>query len=417
MMNKKLAAITALLMSTSTFAAGLGQPIALPSAKVLPKGVRNFTYKGVITNPDQRFNGNGDKDVLADKLIKRITFGDMIAGQYDPVDKGSLEQKMLAIGANENTEMGETVGQVNMSVQANVPIFALGLTKKHTVAVAIPVTRYSTNVATGVRHTNPGMIDALRQELSAETGSPLKSEEFDEKFGDPINAKLAEYNYERLENENDTKLGDIKLVSKYKAFEGQKSAFTLVSAVTLPTGKEANPDKVIDIGGGDGQTDLELGFANDFYANKYFTFTAAASHTLQFSDTVGKRVPFTHTSSLSPDVDRSTYRDLGDISKAELSAAWNYYGINLGAGYAIQYKQGDEYSGDQFESSRYELLEKDSVQNMQTLQITAGYDTISLFKAGKFFAPMKVSVGHSRVLAGKNVVSSPLTTIDFSMFF
>jgi hypothetical protein len=417
MMNKKLATITALLLSTSTFAAGLGQPISLPSAKVLPKGVRNFTYKGIITSPDQKYNGNGDNVVLADPLMKKITFGDMIAGQYDPVDKGSLEQKMFAIGANSETEMGETVGQINMSIQANVPIFAIGVTKKHTIAVAVPVTRYSTNVATGVRHTNTGMIDALRQELNTETGSPLKAEEFDQKFGDPINAKLSEYNYEKLENENDTKLGDIKLVSKYKAFEGQKSAFTLVSALTLPTGKEVNPDKVVDIAGGDGQTDLEVGFANDYYANKNITLTAAISHTIQFSDTVGKRVPFTHTSSLTPDVDRSISRNLGDISKAELAAAWNFHGINLGAGYAIQYKQGDEYSGDQFEASRYELIQKDSVQNMQTLQVTAGYDTISLFRAGKFFAPMKISVGHSRVLAGKNVVSSPLTTIDFSMFF
>ena len=315
-MNKKLAAAMALLMSTSVFAGGLGQPISLPSAKVLPKGVRNFTYKGIITNPDEKFDRSGNSVVLADPLMKKITFGDMIAGQYDPVDKGSLEQKMMAIGANENTEMGETVGQVNMAVQASVPIFAIGLNKKHTIAIAVPITRYSTNVATGVRHTNKDAIDALRAELSAETGSPLKAEEFDEKFGDPINAKLAEYNYEKLENEHNTKLGDIKLVSKYKAFEGNKSAFTLVSALTLPTGQEANVDKVINVGGGDGQTDLELGVAHDFYFNKYLTFSAGASHTLQFADTVEKRVPFTSTSTLTPDVDRSTYRDLGDISKS-----------------------------------------------------------------------------------------------------
>ncbi|MBK27087.1 MAG: hypothetical protein CME70_23990 [Halobacteriovorax sp.] len=415
-MNKKLAAITALLMSTTTFAGGLGQPISLPSAKVLPKGVRNFTYKGIITNPESKFDANGNKVVLADPLMKQITFGDMIKGQYDPVDKGSLEQKMMAIGANEDTVMGETVGQVNMSVQANVPIFAIGINKKHTLAVAVPVTRYQTNVATGVRHTNPEKIDALRQEL-ANGGTALKEEEFNEKFGDPINAKLSEYNYEKLEDENNTKLGDIKLVSKYKAYEGNKSAFTLVSALTLPTGKEANVDKVIDIGGGDGQLDLELGVAHDFYATKHFTFSVAAGHTIQFADTAAKRVPFTNTSSLSPDVDRSTFRDLGDISKAEIGAAWNYHGINIGAGYALQYKQGDEYSGDQFSSARYDLLERETVQNMQSLQVNAGYDTISLFRAGKFFAPMKISVGHSRVLSGKNVVSSPMTTIDFSMFF
>ncbi len=407
----------ALLMSTTTFAGGLGQPISLPSAKVLPKGVRNFTYKGIITNPSEKMNASGDNVVLADPLMKKITFGDMIKGQYDPVDQGSLEQKMMAIGANENTEMGETVGQINMAVQASVPIFAIGINKRHTLAVAVPVTRYSTNVATGVRHTNPGMIDSLRQELAVETGSTLKQEEFDAKFGDPINSKLSEYGYERLENENNTKLGDIKLVSKYKAYEGNKSAFSLVSSLTLPTGQEADVDKVLDIGGGDGQLDIELGFAHDFYATKYFTFTAAAGHTVQFADTAEKRIPFTETSSLTPDVDRSTFRDLGDITKGELAAAWNYHGINLGAGYAIQYKQGDEYSGDSYADSRYQLLEKDTVQNMQTLQVNAGYDTISLFRKGKFFAPMKVSVGHSRVISGKNVVASPMTTIDFSMFF
>lgn len=403
-------------MSTTVFAGGLGQPISLPSAKVLPKGVRNFTYKGIITNPEDKMDHNGQNVVLADPLMNTITFGDMIKGQYDPVDKGSLEQKMLAIGANEDTVMGETIGQVNMSVQANVPIFAYGINKRHTLAVAVPVTRYQTNVATGVRHTNPAMIDALRQELNA-GGTALKAEEFDEKFGDPINAKLREYNYKPLDDEHNTKLGDIKLVSKYKAFEGNKSAFTLISAVTMPTGEEADVDKVIDVGGGDGQLDIELGFAHDFYANKNFTFTFAAGHTLQFADTVEKRIPFTTTSSLSPDIDRSTYRDLGDITKGELAAAYNWNGINFGVGYAIQYKAGDEYTGDTYSQDRYDMLEVQSQQHMQTLQVNAGYDTISLFRAGKFFAPMKISVGHSRVLEGKNVVSSPLTTIDFSMFF
>ena len=370
-----------------------------------------------MTNPSKRINSAGQEVVLGDALNKQITFGDMVAGQYNGSDAGALKAQGDAIGASDNTVMGESVGQVNMSVQANVPIFAIGATKKHTLAIAVPVTRYSTNVETGVRHTNKETIDALRQQIAVETGATLSAEEFDQKFGDPINSKLAEYNYEKLEDEHNTKLGDIKLVSKYKAFEGNKSAFTLISALTLPTGKEANVDKVIDIGGGDGQTDLELGFAHDFYANKYITLTGAISHTLQFAGTTEKRIPFTHTSSLTPDVDRSTYRDLGDISKAEVGAAWNYHGINLGAGYAIQYKQGDEYSGDQFEASRYALIEKDTVQNMQTLQVTAGYDTISLFRAGKFFAPMKVSIGHSRVLEGKNIVSSPMTTIDFSMFF
>lgn len=416
-MNKTIAAITALFLSTASFAGSLGQPVSLPSAKVLPKGVRNFIYKGIVTNPEAKYNAAGKNTVLADPLMKQITFGDMVAGQYDPVDKGSLEQKMLAINANVNTVMGETIGQVNMSVQASVPIFAIGVTKRHTLAIAIPVTRYSTNVATGVRHTNPEKIKALREEIANETGSTLRAEEFDRKFGDPINAKLAEYNYQKLENENNTKLGDIKLVSKYMAFEGNKSAFTIITALTLPTGKEANVDKVIDIGGGDGQTDLEFGLAHDYYANEHLTFTVGASHTIQFADTVSSRVPFTHTSTLTPDIDRSTSRNLGDITKAELGVGFNIYGINLGAGYAFQYKKGDKYSGTRYEESRYQLLEKDTVQNMHTLQASIGYDTISLFREQKFFAPMKVSIGHGRVLSGKNVVSSPLSTIDFSMYF
>ena len=76
-MNKKLAAAMALLMSTTTFAGGLGQPISLPSAKVLPKGVRNFTFKGIVTNPEKKFDGNGNNVVLADPLMKKITFGDI----------------------------------------------------------------------------------------------------------------------------------------------------------------------------------------------------------------------------------------------------------------------------------------------------------------------------------------------------
>ncbi len=412
---KHLILASLLLGSGASLAAVLKPPFAMPSAAVLPKGVRNLSFKGIIASGTEAYNNDGTTQVLADPFFQNLDFENFLKGELDPVDRAGIQAKMDALGFNADDSFGSTSGNVNVVANVSVPVLAYGVTDKFTVAVAVPFAKTKTNVSTGVTHANKEKFEQFRNEIAS--SAPLKDSEFYEKISDPINYKIKDYNYEPLENQDVNKLGDIKLVAKYKTFEDIQNVVTMGLEVTLPTGEEINPNKVVDIAGGDGQTDVGLGVNYDFLMHRYWTLAAGASYTAQLPDHVARRVPERSDSTLSPDLDNNVNRDLGDVWGTTLGLKYAYRGFSIGSAYAFQYKDTDSYSGTEYETSRYDWLSINTTENMHTALLEVGYDTITLYKEGGFPVPLSVKISHSRVLAGKNVVVDPLTTLDFSMFF
>ena len=168
---------------------------------------------------------------------------------------------MFEIGRTRDDAFGQTTGQVNATASVSVPIFAMGITKKTTAAIVVPIVRTSINVSTGVLQTNGQLYNDFRDAISVSQGA---LEEFDRKTSDPINSSLSQYGYEPLENINDTRLGDIRLVLKHQLIQTDKNRSAVSFSTNLPTGQQADPNKVIDIQAGDGQLDVGIGFAHDF---------------------------------------------------------------------------------------------------------------------------------------------------------
>lgn len=411
---KLIKSISCLLATTAVMAGNLSGPISLPAAKTLPKGVRNVSLLGVMVEGNDKYSSNGEIVSLADPFYQPLSFSKIVAGQDDPTKAAEVEtafDKVMADGAD---SIGDVSGQVNLTANATVAVFAYGVSNKVTAAIAVPVIKTSLNVSTAVNQKNTALYNSLKQNLNM---APGKKEEFIQKLSAPVNEKLSEYGYKELVDEDETKLGDIKLVSKYKAFGNAKNAVVLTAEFTLPTGREEDINKAVDLPGGDGQLDTGL-FANyDFYYNSWLTFSAQAGHTVQWSDTAEKRVPFTNESKLTPYIDKSVERDLGDISMAAMAAKINYEGVNFGVGYSHQYKDGDSYSGSVYKKEWYDLIGKETTQRMESVTLNAGYDTISLFKKKKFAAPLSLTGTFSKPISGKNVVKDSVTTVEFKLFF
>ena len=102
-------------------------------------------------------------------------------------------------------------GNVNVVATARIPVFAIGLTKKLTVALAAPIIKSDMKVALGVvQNIHQEMIAALNA-----SGASSKVTEFTNKLSAPVAEKLSEYGYEKLQNTQKDELGDIRLVAKY----------------------------------------------------------------------------------------------------------------------------------------------------------------------------------------------------------
>lgn len=414
-MKKKL--LLGLLITNTVFASNMSAPVIFPSAMVLPKGVRNLNYKAVVTSVDSIYNNNGSKAVLADPMFVDITFGDIILGKKNDFDKAAVKAKMLAIGADENTVLAKSTGAINAEVTVQVPVLAWGITEKWTAAVAVPIKTQSISIDTGVIQTNEKMIKALRNKLALD-GQGKEIEEMDRKLANPVASKAEELGYEAiLRNEKKTMLGDIKLVNKYKVLENESNILTLSGEITLPTGETSLLDRVVNVPGGDGQTDLGASVTHDYKFASYFTFSSNLAYTVQFSDTVERRIPEQYKSAASGDIDLNTSRNLGDILSLTFAPSVNYRGASLALGYSFNYKQADSYSGSLYASERYSWLAKNSQQTMNVFLGKIGYDTITLYREGKFPLPALISLTHTQIFSGKNVVNNPLTTLDISMFF
>ncbi|MBF0301312.1 MAG: hypothetical protein HQK51_21580 [Oligoflexia bacterium] len=421
-----LSLLLTFIFCSQVIATDLKPPIDLPSAQVLPKGVRNFRYKGLNVNGNEKFNNQGEQRILADPFFKELTFRDLLdtskeeIDRKDPIndeiDKAMLRGYLESNGYNLDDNVGTTTGAVSVAAYGHVPIFAYGLTDALTLAVAVPVVKYKFNVATGFAKKNN--IQNATDSLAAE-GKTYQQGEFVKKMSNPISVKLASFGYSPLEAEERTKLGDINLAAKYLVNKSDIWMFSIQGTLTLPTGSKADINKVIDIPGGDGQFDIGMTLLNEF-SNLVpsTTFTIAIGNTIQFNDKLEKRIPYRQDSKLTADIDRRTSRDLGDIYFAQTGIKYApAMGFNFNLGHAFQYKEADQYSGAVFPAYRYNWLAIETEQRMQTVQVGAGYSTLELFKNKKFPVPLEFNLNHSMVIAGKNVNKDPLTTVEFVMYF
>ena len=404
------------LASHSLWAADLKPLFSLSHARVLPTGVRQLSYKNMLLSANQKFGDSGRSLVLADPFFKRITFNDILLGTKEPTDRGSLEQVILSMGADGNDAFGSTTGQVNINSSVHVPILAWGISKKLTLAVAVPILQASINVDSGVVQENAALHTSFIQTLHKK-GVTEKIVEFQEKMRDPVRSKLRDYGYRELLSEKVTWLGDIKLISKYQILNNPKSRLSVQGELTLPSGEEKDVDKIVNVTLGDGQTDVGLGINYDYVLFPSVTIALGTSYTLQLSDRSRERVPEQYDSKVTPDIDPNLGRDLGNIFATQIGGIYAHQGWSLQLGHSYQYKGADRYSGIRFPAVRYEWMSRETEQKMHALVMGGGFNTIELFKAKRFPVPLSIALNHTRVLAGKNVVKNPLTSLDISLFF
>jgi hypothetical protein len=415
-MKSKFLSILLLIGGFESLAGDLKPIFLTPTAQVLPKGVRNFNYNGISSSANEKFNDNGVNAALAEPLVKALTFQNIMDGKINSDEKAAIMQVMATTGSSLEDSFGQTTGEINVSAVAHVPAFLYGITKNLTVGLVIPVIDYSYQLDVGVAQNNAALFKEVEKAL-VDKGVTDKVDEFYDKINAPTLSKFDDYSYDQPMSESGTKLGDIRVITRYQTLKKDNHRISLQGEIVLPTGEDQNINKAVDIPSGDGQTDLGLGVNYDYVVSDRLTISMNTAYTVQLKDHNRERIPIQNNSKASPNIDPNTERNLGDIWASSLAMIYERNGLMLNLAYAYQYKQKDSYSGNTFSREGYEWLEDETVQRMNSANITLGYSTISLFKRKKFPIPLVVALNHTRVLSGRNVVSNPITTLNLSVFF
>lgn len=403
------------LLTEALWGANLTAPISFPSAQVLPKGIRNIQYNGILAGANDKYSDEGASVNVGYKLNRELTWRDLLSTEEDTYKKSEVVGGLRYLNQGLDTIAGRASGVVNVALDVHVPVLAVGVTRKLTTAIAVPIVNYHTHVDTGsVAYSNLNSVaDFYTRDGEGDTVTEAET-----KFLNAVNEKLAQYNYRPIKNKKATVLADIKLVNKYQLSKKRDYAIALLNTIVLPTGQTKDVNTLIDISPGDGQPDVGFGAIVDYYASPSWTLSWSVNYTAQLSDHQALRIPERPDTKLTPDIDFYTDRDLGDKMSMFLAAQYNpLETLSLGLGIGLAYKERDKYTGNRFSQQRYDWLAIETEQNMQSAQVGLTFSTIPLYRAKRFPVPFKVSLNHTRIPSGKNVVQDPITTLQFHGYF
>ncbi|MCY4644453.1 MAG: hypothetical protein OXB88_07525 [Bacteriovoracales bacterium] len=418
----KISAIFFLLLSMGPpvgWGGNLSAPVSFDSADILPKGVRNLRYNSILGGANDKFGPTGSVVGVGDAMNLEVSYQRLIDGQNTEEERGILQGYLERHDRGMDGIAGKTTGEVNVAVDAQVPILAWGITDKWTMAMVVPVVTIQTHVDTGFVASND--LQKIATQLVGE-GKGFKAKEVKQKTDAAISDKNDKYGYDPLPrpltSREQTSLGDIRLINKIQLAKKTDYTLTFVNELTLPTGRTVDIDQAVDVATGDGQFDLSLGAVAAYRLSERSSFWSRLGYTWQVSDRVARRVPQDGDSSLSPDLDGQVIRDLGNSLYASVGGSVDIYkGIVLKGQYAFQYKGADEYEGDKYESYRYDFLGKNTKQRLHSLQLGINYSTVSLFRQKKFPLPLDFNLISAIPLAGENVVKDSSVVAEAAVFF
>jgi len=224
------------------------------------------------------------------------------------------------------------------------------------------------------------------------------------------------YGLDPVEDWSGSDIGDIELVAKYKFYEKDNWRMAFSGGLKLPTGKTDDPDNLVDIASGDGQTDILLKLNTDYTGVEKLFLNATVKVSVQLPAKETLRVlddPDVPLTANKEKVDR----DLGDIVQMEMmgnysiSREWS-----VGLKYRFTRKFKDEVDGNL--GYNYSALEDgtDTISHMGWLSI--GYSTVKKYLDKEASVPFNVGMSYRNRFAGKNgVTNSEYISLSFGIYF
>ncbi len=396
-------------------ALNLSSPFYLENPLLLPPGVKNPRFTNIFMSVDSKFNGSGDVTPLGERLNKEIKWSEIVDAQKRHSEKSMVRSVLNDLGLNYDGSPGNATGVVNTFFNVKAPVFAVGLSERFTLAVAVPVMEVQISADTGFVKSDDGQAFTSKvSSLSVDEGTTAAR-----KLNNPVNEKLVDYGYSPIQSRTISNIGDIQVVGKYLLHKDDKSMLTWKSTLVLPTGAGPNVDLALDIPTGDARFQVgqamiygrELG--SDFRLNAYSGVMALMPNGME------KRIPTEEDDAISRDKESLT-RQLGASFAAGTSVNHVFPSIGLvtAAGYSFQYMTKPSYSVGAYSPERYSYLEDITpAQTLHSTTLMAGFSTVEWYQAKKFFYPFQANFVFSHPLSGRNVTTNDVFSGELVLFF
>lgn len=403
------------IFAFSCLAKDLINTSVIDSSDVLPKSVfiwgdihSRFSFKDY-------FDENSNKVSLGSLFKDDLSFEDILEDE-DPQFRSITQGALKAYGIDNFTdEAGSHRATFNIKTKVDNFFLGYGVTKKLSIFGLLPRVNISTDFKN--KFTSSSKLNALLNQLRSD-GNYSQAEKIERITNNPILYKLKEYNYNPKYISQKSNWGDLRIFSRYNAYESSFLKTTLGLLVALPTGSSDHQDDFMKLYVGDGQYDLGLELLQELKISNKLRSLFSFQYINQLPFTAQSRIPLNSNNPLSPDIDQQTRINFGDQMKAALQSSFSFNKLlSIAGGYQFQIKSSDRYSGRKFSSSRYNYLEIDTSQKMHSYFLGMTINTIDSFINKKFILPLNITTTYTRQVAGKNVPIAHEVQVSLLSFY
>ena len=392
------------------------------TADVLPKGVVSFdtTYYHYF-DITKRYNPDGDSEDLAADYN-----GDLNSNVFP--DLAALD---TYVGGN--ATIGKSVVDFTYFYRWFEFMFAYGITDKLTLGVLLPYnyTKNEVNARLDSSTANVGKNpiygtggDPFGSPLIpiAYGGVPMNTKDVQNLLGRGLDVNgdgvidIPGYKYKKFKTWSDSLVGDIEVGAKYQLYNKDPWAFAFATGVRLPTGQEDDPDNLVDLAPGDGQTDILFRLFADYKGIKNLLLNATLYYDVQLPDKQTLRVPENVNRPITAnkeDVDRN----LGDIIELEMMGNYSFTPqVSTGIKYHYTKKFKDSVNGDK--GLAYSSLEDETDSTSHMILLSLGYNTLQMYMDKKFPVPFYTNITYRNRFAGtNNVTKSQYLSLNLGFYF
>ncbi len=373
----------------------------IDSSDVLPKSVfiwgdihSRFSFKDY-------YNENSNRVTLGSLFKDDLSFQDILEDE-DPQFRSITEGALKAYGINDFSDLAGS-HRATFDIKTKVDNFFLGygISKKLSIFGLLPRVNISTNFKN--KFSSSSKLRSLLTQLRKD-GNYTQAKEIEKITNNPILYKLEEYNYNPQYTSQKTNWGDLRIFSRYNAYDSQSLKTTLGLLVAFPTGSADHKNDFMKLYIGDSQYDLGLELLQEFKHSNKLKSLFSFQYINQLPFTTEYRIPQNDKNPLSPDIDEATRINFGDQFKAAYQSSFTLSKLlSFAGGYQFQVKGSDSYNGSEFDYKRYDHLEKNTSQNMHSYFLGMTINTIDAFIKKKFLLPVNLTTTYTHQFGGKNV--------------
>jgi hypothetical protein len=349
------------------------------TTETLPTNIYSPAFRyGQISGLEDRYTENGTLVRLTD--YKSIEFDADTLAKFNAKANELIAtlNKFGLYKAGDLFNLGTLQIETKPEIKYFAPILAKGISETWTIALGLPVIKYSNQISLTQKFSNidyynqfrglsPELDQALDTDLSAETQKVILAK-----------------GYQPLQSQQKQFLGDIQLVSVKKILQNINSSLVHLLTVTLPTGPNYDADNLL---------------------------------ALNFPQKITARVP-KNTDDVLPDNNSKdeVTKSAGLTFETGLQLVASFSDqFKLSGGYVYGEKQADTYSSSSKGDSS--ILALNTKSKLQKVNLDLSYSTVQNYINSKKFIPMIVSLNIYDTIAGVNVERRLGQELNLTLFF